>query len=104
MYKLIFFVPPSHVEEVKKSVFSAGGGKIGEYSQCCWQSLGIGEFVPEDGATPFEGNVGQKALVSEFKVEIMVEDDKLEACLAALKLAHPYDQPAIDLIKLESIE
>lgn len=103
MYKLIFFVPTSHVEEVKNAVFLAGGGNIGHYRQCCWQTLGVGEFLPDEEAKPYLGHVGEKQIVSEFKVEILVEADKIEGCVAALRLAHPYESPAIDIIKIEAI-
>ena len=102
MYKLIFFVPISHVEEVKKAVFSSGGGKMGAYSQCCWQTLGQGEFFSEEGAEPFIGDALEKSRVAEYKVEIRVSEEVLESCVAALRLAHPYEEPVIDLIKIET--
>ena len=49
MYKLSFFVPPSHVEVVKDAVFAAGGGRIGNYDHCAWQVLGQGQFRPING-------------------------------------------------------
>lgn len=102
MYKLIFFVPPSHVEEVKKAVFSSGGGRVGAYSQCCWQTLGRGEFFSEKTAEPFIGVPGERSLLSEYRVEVRIEEDVLEGCMAALRLAHPYEEPVIDLVKLEN--
>ena len=46
MYKLCFFVPESHVEQVKAALFAQGAGKIGEYDCCAWQVLGTGQFKP----------------------------------------------------------
>jgi|GEM_PF-511532 len=75
MYKLSFFVPPSHVESVKSAVFAAGGGRIGAYDQCAWQVLGQGQFRPLDGSQPFLGQTGQVERVEEWKVELVVADE-----------------------------
>lgn len=69
MYKLCFYVPESHLDVVKQAVFAAGGGRIGAYDSCCWQSLGQGQFRPLDGSQPYLGQVGQVEHVAEWKVE-----------------------------------
>jgi hypothetical protein len=58
MYKLSFFVPPSHVDGVKDAVFAAGGGHIGNYDHCAWQTMGQGQFRALDGSQPFIGQTG----------------------------------------------
>ena len=57
MYKLVFYVPVDHLEPVKQAVFATGAGKIGEYDSCCWQVLGVGQFRPLAGSTPYLGMV-----------------------------------------------
>ena len=54
MYKLAFFVPPSHVEQVTRALFAAGAGRIGAYDSCSWQVPGQGQFRPLDGSQPFQ--------------------------------------------------
>ncbi|MBU6954297.1 MULTISPECIES: YqfO family protein [unclassified Hahella] len=103
MYKLSFFVPESHMETVKEAVFTAGGGKIGDYDRCSWQTKGVGQFRPLDGSSPFLGSVGEVELVEEYKVELVVEDALIASVVAAMKLAHPYEEPAYDVYRLESI-
>ncbi len=100
MYKLAFFVPPSHVEAVKSAVFAAGGGRIGAYDSCAWQVLGQGQFRPMDGATPFLGQTGQLEQVKEWKVELVVADELIEQVVAALKHSHPYETPAYEVWRL----
>ncbi|ABC29021.1 uncharacterized protein conserved in bacteria [Hahella chejuensis KCTC 2396] len=102
MYKLSFFVPESHIEEVKEAVFVAGGGKIGDYDRCSWQTKGVGQFRPLDGSSPFLGNVGEVERVEEYKVELVVEDALIASVVAAMKLAHPYEEPAYDVYRLEN--
>lgn len=103
MYKLSFFVPPSHVEAVKSAVFAAGGGRIGDYDCCSWQVLGQGQFRPLDGSQPFLGQTGVVEQVQEWKVELVVEDPLIEAVVLALKQSHPYQTPAYEVWRLFDI-
>jgi hypothetical protein len=100
MYKLCFFVPPSHVEQVKLAVFAAGAGRIGAYDSCSWQVLGQGQFRPLDGSQPFIGQTGEIEQVAEWKVELVVADDLIAEAVVALKQSHPYETPAYEVWKL----
>lgn len=104
MYKLIFFVPPEALESVKEAVFEAGAGKIGNYDRCCWQALGVGQFRPLAGSNPFIGKANTVEQVEEYRVEMVCADDCLKAALAALKKAHPYEEPAFDCFRVETGE
>ncbi|MDD2088932.1 YqfO family protein [Pseudomonas guariconensis] len=100
MYKLAFFVPPSHVEVVKAAVFAAGGGRIGDYDHCAWQTQGLGQFRPLDGSQPYLGQTGQVEQVEEWKVELVVADELIAQVVAALKTSHPYETPAYEVWRL----
>jgi len=100
VYKLAFFVPASHVEVVKAAVFAAGGGRIGDYDHCAWQTLGQGQFRPLDGSQPYLGQAGQVEVVEEWKVELVVADDLIAQAVAALKQSHPYETPAYEVWRL----
>ncbi|WP_415355406.1 NGG1p interacting factor NIF3 [Halioglobus sp. Uisw_031] len=100
MYKLCFYVPESHVEQVKAAVFAVGGGRIGTYDRCCWQVLGEGEFRPLQGSSPFLGQQGERKTVAEYRVELVCEAECIRAAVAALLDAHPYEQPAWDVVVL----
>lgn len=101
MYKLCVYIPEAEVEEVKRALFDAGAGRIGNYSDCCWQVLGRGQFRPGEGSQPFVGKTGEVEQVSEYRVEMVCADDSVEAVIAALRAAHPYEEPAFDLIRVE---
>lgn len=103
MYKLAFFVPPSHVEQVKNALFAAGAGRVGAYDCCSWQVLGQGQFRPLDGSQPFIGQAGEVEQVQEWKVELVVSDELIGQAVAALQASHPYEVPAYDVWKLEDI-
>ncbi|NHN36209.1 NGG1p interacting factor NIF3 [Pseudomaricurvus alcaniphilus] len=103
MYKLCFYVPESHLAPVKDALFAAGAGRIGAYDSCCWQTLGQGQFRPLAGSQPYLGQQGQVETVAEYKVELVVDEPLIGAVVGALKSAHPYEEPAYDVVKLEDI-
>lgn len=102
MYSLVFYVPATHLEAVKSAVFAAGAGRMGNYEACCWQVLGQGQFRPMSGAQPFLGEVGKAERVEEYRVEMVLLEQYKEAVVAALRLAHPYEEVAYHLIHIES--
>lgn len=103
MYKISVFIPESHLEQVKSAMFATGAGRIGEYDSCCWQCPGTGQFRPLDDANPFIGHKGQVATVAEYKVELVCADELIRDTIQAMKTAHPYEEPAYDVWKLEDL-
>ncbi len=103
MFKFCFFVPESHLDQVKEAVFKTGAGKIGEYDCCCWQVKGQGQFRPLQGSDPFIGQTGKVEMVEEFRVELVCEDALISAAIAAMKKAHPYEEPAYDVWQLAAL-
>ncbi|QBM16588.1 hypothetical protein MARI_06710 [Marinobacter sp. JH2] len=101
MFKLCYFVPESHLEATKQAVFNAGAGKIGDYDQCAWQCKGQGQFCPLEGSDPFLGQKGELEVVTEFKVELVCAEEKIQGGIEALKQAHPYEEPAYEVLRLE---
>lgn len=94
MHVLVVYVPETHIEEVKEALFEAGGGAIGDYSRCSWQVKGDGQFQPGEGSDPFLGSKGRVERVTEYRVEMVCQDERLEAVGQALLQAHPYEEPA----------
>lgn len=101
MYKVCFFVPVDYTEKVKEALFNAGAGKIGDYDQCSWQSLGQGQFRALKNSQPFIGDLNKLEVVDEFKVELVCSAQNIKAAIEALKTAHPYEEPAYEVYKLE---
>ena len=102
LYKIELYVPESHLAAVKTAMFEAGAGRVGNYDCCAWQTRGEGQFRPLDGSTPFLGNQGQIETVIEHKLEMVCEGQCLEAVIAALKRAHPYEEVAYTVIRTET--
>lgn len=103
MYKLCFYVPENATEIVKQALFEAGAGRIGNYDQCSWQTLGRGQFRPLAGSHPSVGDQGQLETLAEYKVEMVCGDDVIKQVIRALKTSHPYEEPAFDVSKLVTI-
>lgn len=100
MYKLCFYVPVEYLDAVKSAMFSAGAGRVGNYDCCAWQVLGEGQFRPLDGSQPFIGQKGEVEKVPEYRVEMVCQRECLKGSIAALKAAHPYEEPAFDIVEI----
>ena len=96
--KWVIYVPPESAQAVRSAVFGAGAGHIGDYSQCSWSITGIGQFRPDDGATPTVGTVGTLEQVPEDRVEVVAPARLRGPVLAAMRAAHPYEEPAFDVL------
>ncbi|ARU57539.1 hypothetical protein OLMES_3509 [Oleiphilus messinensis] len=101
MYKIVVYVPEENLDEVKNALFSSGAGKIGEYDKCCWQVKGVGQFRPLSGSNPYIGSQGEIEKVSEYRVELVCSDELIKPAILAMKKAHPYEEPAYDVWRLE---
>jgi len=99
-YKIITFVPGEHADAVRDAMDHGGAGWIGHYRQCSFNTPGVGTFRPMRGAKPAIGAVGNLEWVEELRVEMICSGDRLDSALAALRQAHPYEEPAIDVFQL----
>ena len=99
-YKLVVFVPSEALEAVREAVFAAGAGRIGDYERCSWHTEGVGTFRALPGANPTVGEVGEDERVAEVRLETVFAADHHAAVVAALRAAHPYEEPAYDVYAL----
>lgn len=103
LLKLLVYVPQKDTEQVEQAMFKAGAGQIGNYSECSFITNGTGSFTPNNFSNPFIGKPNQRSCVNENKIEVLVPDWKLTKVLEAAKNAHPYEEVAYDVIKLENM-
>ena len=103
-YKVITFIPLDHVTPVAQAMYEAGAGQIGHYAQCGFQSEGTGTFLPLDQARPFVGQRGKLEQLQEIRLETVVRADCVQAVIAALRSAHPYEAPAFDVFRHHDVE
>jgi hypothetical protein len=95
-------VPREALEATRSAVFAAGAGRIGAYERCSWYAAGTGTFLGGEGTSPTLGEAGREQRVAELRVETVVPEQALEAVVAALKDAHPYEEVAFDLYPLHT--
>lgn len=101
MYKLNFFVPLKDKERVKKALFAVGAGRYENYECCSFETLGIGQFKPLQGANPHIGEIDNIERVEEYKVEMICSNNLIKEAIKVLKETHPYEEVAYEVFKME---
>ena len=104
MYSLIFYVPETHLEKVKKTLFKKGAGRYKKYDSCAWQVKGEGQFRPLEGSKPFLGREGIIEKVDEYKVEMICQDSDILNILKELIKVHPYEEPAYLVSEIKTVD
>ncbi|EFR96919.1 NIF3 domain protein, partial [Listeria ivanovii FSL F6-596] len=102
--KIAVYVPENDLEAVRLALVNNGAGKIGtEYSECTFQTDGIGSFKPSSNAKPTIGKKGQLTNTPEVKIEAVFPEHLTETITKAVRIAHPYEEPAMDVYRLENL-
>jgi hypothetical protein len=98
--KLVVFVPREALDPVREALFAAGAGRIGDYERCSWYASGTGTFLGGASTDPSVGQRGQEQRVAELRLETVFPADRHDEVIAALREAHPYEEPAYDVYEL----
>jgi dinuclear metal center YbgI/SA1388 family protein len=98
--KLVVFAPQDAAVVLRVAISEAGAGAIGHYDQCTFQTVGEGRFRPLEGASPAVGEVGRLEVVPEVRLETVLPRRLRSAVVQAMLAAHPYEEPAYDVIEL----
>nr|WP_027500022.1 Nif3-like dinuclear metal center hexameric protein [Rhodococcus sp. UNC363MFTsu5.1] len=98
--KWVVMVPTTDTDAVRGALFAAGAGEVGDYRDCSWTVTGTGQFLPGAAATPALGEVGRLERVAEDRVEVVARRSLRRRVLGALRDAHPYEEPAFDVLEL----
>src|SRR5688572_6927743 len=100
--KLYTFVPVANADNVRHAIFDAGGGHIGDYEECSFNAEGTGTFKGGVNTDPYAGKPGELHRENEIKVEIIFPAWLESRIIKNLLAAHPYEEVAYDVIKLEN--
>jgi dinuclear metal center YbgI/SA1388 family protein len=102
--KIVTFVPVGPaITAVHEALAAAGAGAIGDYSHCSFATAGTGQFRPLAGANPTIGQVGRLERVAETRLEMVLPRGRRAGVVAALRAAHPYEEPAFDVVELAEL-
>jgi hypothetical protein len=93
-------VPREALDAVRTALFEAGAGRIGNYEHCSWYTQGTGTFFGGEGTHPSLGEGGREQRVAELRLETVFPEEKQDDVIAALRRAHPYEEPAFDVYAL----
>ncbi|WP_335869340.1 Nif3-like dinuclear metal center hexameric protein [Bacillus sp. 2205SS5-2] len=99
--KLVVYVPEEAADEVRKALGESGAGHIGNYQNCSFSSSGTGRFLPLKESNPYIGSQGKAEEVTEVRIETIVEQSLEQKLIKTMLKAHPYEEPAYDVIKLK---
>jgi hypothetical protein len=100
--KLVVFVPREALDPVRSALFEAGAGRIGDYERCSFYTEGTGTFLGRVGTSPSVGQAGREERVNELRLETVFPEELQDEVIAALRRAHPYEEPAFDIYELVS--
>jgi dinuclear metal center YbgI/SA1388 family protein len=100
--KLATFVPAADAERVLDALAAAGAGRIGHYTHCSWRAEGLGTFFAPAGSDPAVGERGRLNREPEVRLEVVLPVALEGAVIAALRAAHPYEEPAYDVFRRRS--
>jgi hypothetical protein len=98
--KLFTFVPEEKASHVREAIFEAGGGHIGNYSECSFSSPGTGTFKAGASADPYVGKIGVQHHEKEQRIEVVFPAFLEAAIVKAMIAAHPYEEVAYDIVSL----
>jgi dinuclear metal center YbgI/SA1388 family protein len=98
--KLVVFVPDQDLAKVSDAMFAAGAGRIGQYRECSFRVAGTGTFFGEEASHPAVGQKGRREDVAESRLEVVCPESAVDAVVAAMRLAHSYEEPAFDVYSL----
>lgn len=93
-------VPEKDAEKLKRALFDAGAGEIGDYCDCCFEITGVGQFTPREGADPTEGAVGVTHRSAELRLEFVAPRGLRHRLISVLRQQHPYEEPAFDIVEM----
>lgn len=100
--KLVVYVPKVDEQKIREALGKAGAGAVGNYSYCSFSGEGTGRFLPGEGSEPAIGSLGKLEAVAEVRVETIFPENIEKKVLSAMIKAHPYEEVAYDIYKLEN--
>ncbi len=102
LYKIVVYIPRGYEDTVREAMSGAGAGWIGNYSDCTFSVQGTGTFKAAEGADPFIGQVGTLEKAEESRMETVTREEDLHRVIKAMVKAHPYEEVAYDVFRLEN--
>lgn len=100
--KLEIFIPEEFLETLRKKLREVDAGHIGKYDSCLSWSPVMSTWRPLEGARPWNGTAGETSVEAELKVEVTIRREQLRQVMDAVREAHPYEEPVVNVIPLHA--
>lgn len=100
--KLVTYIPLEHTENLKEKLFAAGGGTIGNYSDCSFSIAGTGSYKANEKANPAKGTRGKTHYEKEVQISLTFSKSKEKQIIRALLQHHPYEEVAYEISTLDN--
>ena len=100
--KIFVTVPKENTNDIRKAMSEAGAGVIGNYTFCSTSVDSVGTFLPNVNSQPYIGTRNNLEFVQEDKLEMVCDIENVKNVVTAIRLNHPYEEPAIDIVPLLS--
>ncbi len=102
LLQLVTYVPVNDAEKVRQTLFDAGAGQIGNYSECSYNIEGKGTYKPNEKANPYLGKSGERHTEKEVRISVIFAKHLQPKVLQKLFETHPYEEVAYEIITLEN--
>ena len=102
--KLTTYVPENHANVLLNSLFKAGAGSIGNYSECSFTVEGTGSYKAGKNANPVKGNKGELHFEKETQINVTFPRNREKSVLSALFDNHIYEEVAYEISTLENVD
>lgn len=100
--KLTTYAPKNEAETLREALFNAGAGHIGNYSNCSFNTEGIGTYQGNEDSNPTIGEKGQTHSEAETKITVIFEKHLESKILNTLFNTHSYEEVAYEVITIEN--
>ncbi|MET2984191.1 Nif3-like dinuclear metal center hexameric protein [Aureibaculum conchae] len=100
--KLTTYVPDQVADRVRRALFEAGAGAIGNYDNCSYNIRGLGTYKGNEKSNPALGKKGVLQQEKETFISVVFEKHLENAVVKALFKNHPYEEVAYDVITTDN--
>ncbi|WP_417875499.1 Nif3-like dinuclear metal center hexameric protein [Winogradskyella sediminis] len=100
--KLQTYVPKANAEALRKSLFNAGAGDIGNYESCSFNVEGEGTYLGNENSNPVLGEKGKLHIEKEIAISVTFKKHLESNVLKTLFDAHPYEEIAYEISTLDN--
>jgi len=102
LMKLTSYIPNDYLDLVLDSLYEAGAGEIGNYSNCSFSAKGVGRYLGSKGSKPKFGNKEELTKTFETLISLIFPSHRKKKIIESLINSHPYESVAYEIVNIEN--